>query len=162
MTFVFSQHGDGKIGTWISVDYFGSNGTGLRAENALSFSQDFLFSGRAGNTSSYPHPVYIILLWLSLDPGVGGSVSDYSKGFTLPCLLQEKSFLPAPLVLGLSMWLLALASFWAQYIIPKFDFEIAQVTFLGQWGISRCDGSKGWKCAWMVGLILLSLCHHCE
>lgn len=164
MTFVFSQPGDDKIGTWIWVDYFGSNGTGLRVENTQSFPQDFLFSGRAWNTSSYPTLIlFIILLWLCLDPGVRGSVSGYySKGFTLSCLLQEESFLPAPLVLGLSMWLLALASFWAEYIIPKFDFETSQVTFLGQWGISRCDGSRGWKCAWMVGLILLSLCHHRE
>ena len=61
------------------------------------------FSQEGPETLPLTPILYIILLWLSLDPGVGGSVSDYSKGFTLPCLLQEKSFLPAPLVLGLSM-----------------------------------------------------------
>lgn len=162
MTFVFSQPGDDKIGTWISVDYVGSNGTGLRAENALSFSQDFLFSGRAGNTSSYPDPVYHPSLAFSWPWGGGQCIRLLFKGIhsTLPSPGEKLSSCPTGV--EFVQWLLALASFWAQYIIPKFDFEIAQVTFLGQWGISRCDGSKGWKCAWMVGLILLSLRHHCE
>ena len=61
------------------------------------------FSQEGPETLPLTPILYTILLWLSLDPGVGGSVSDYySKGFTLPCLLQEKSFLPAPLVLSLS------------------------------------------------------------
>ena len=53
------------------------------------------FSQEGPETLPLTPILYIILLWLSLDPGVGGSVSDYSKGFTtLPSPGEKLSSCP--------------------------------------------------------------------
>lgn len=57
------------------------------------------FSQEGPETLPLTAILYIILLWLSLDPGVGASVLDYySNGFTLSCLLQENSNLTLKLL----------------------------------------------------------------
>lgn len=105
MSFVFSQSGQNKIGNY---------GKGISAESSFSLSWTSFFE-YLKHVLSHSHPIYLPFLAFS------SVKADYSERFTLSCLPQEKGFLPAPSMLGLSI---ALASFRAEYIFLQLDFEI--------------------------------------